>query len=141
MLLQQGKEGGKMQFEQQRLVSCEVCSTRVNVKDMKFDMTGTSLICQECYERQASRSTRFMEQKNLGESAAIERRLERAKNTINYIFYKCEGCQYSFSRKVDFKFNNCPNCGCQSVKIMQKNSAQQIVDTSDQDLDLGIDFI
>ena len=130
-----------MQIEQTNLVTCESCAEKVRMKEMKFDMNGTALICPECYEKQRSRSTRSFERKELGQSVAIERRMERARNTIEYIFYKCEGCNYSFSRKTDFIFKNCPNCGSQSVQAVQKNSAQKIVDESGQDLDLGIDFI
>ena len=124
-----------------KLVSCEACSTRVPIKQMKFDFSGTELICQECYEVQKSRSTSSMAKKQMGQSFAIERRMERAANTSEYIFFKCEECAYSFSRKASFTFKNCPNCGKDSIKVVQKNGAQQVVDGTTQDLDLGIDFI
>lgn len=82
-----------------------------------------------------------MSRKQMGTSIAIERRIEKAANTSDYIFFKCESCAYSFSRKSSFNFKNCPNCGKDSIKVVQKNSAQKVVDGSDQSIDLGIDFI
>ncbi|MFC1753848.1 hypothetical protein ACFL96_10735 [Thermoproteota archaeon] len=130
-----------MQIEQTNLVTCEACSNRVSMKEMKFDLNGTSLICLECYEEQRSRSTRSFERKDLGASVAIERRLERAQRAEDYIYYKCDACSHSFSRKASFVFKKCPNCGDSAVSVIQKNSAQKIVDGSNQDLDLGIDFL
>lgn len=130
-----------MQLEQSKSVTCEICSTRVPIKDMKFDLSGTSLICEPCYGRQHSRSTRHFERKELGPSQSAERRVERSSQVASYLFYQCQSCSYRFSRKASFTFLNCPHCSKQTIKVVQGNTAQQIVDGTYKDDDLGIDII
>jgi Zn finger protein HypA/HybF involved in hydrogenase expression len=125
----------------ENLVSCEKCSKRVNVKEMKFDLSGTELICPECYEKQKKTSTQRFERKELGPSLATERKKERSLNLESYIYYKCSSCSYSFSRNSEFKFKNCPFCGKHTVEAVQKNTAQKIIEDSNKDTDLGIEFL
>jgi len=136
-----GRKGENMLLQQNNLVTCETCSARVPIKEMKFDMSGTSLICSDCYQKQRSRTTASFERKQLGESVAIQRRIERASRAEEYVFYRCDDCKFSFSRKSSFTFKNCPNCGNKRITVMQKNSAQKLLEDSDKDTDLGIEFL
>ncbi|MFQ5474884.1 MAG: hypothetical protein ACE5DM_03545 [Candidatus Nanoarchaeia archaeon] len=128
-----------MQVE--NLVTCEQCSTKVSMKGMKFDLSGTSLICSSCYDKQKKSSTHHFTEKELGPSLANERRVERSASVQDYIFYQCASCSYSFSRKAEFIFKKCPNCSSETISVKQGNSAKRIVEGSDDNLDLGIDFI
>ncbi|MBU0461549.1 MAG: hypothetical protein KJ574_03100 [Nanoarchaeota archaeon] len=131
------------QIEKNNLVTCEICSNKVPIREMKFDLSGTELICSVCYEKQRSRTSGSFEKKDFGPSLAIERRIERASRAESYVFYKCDTCKYSFSRKESFGFKKCPNCGKETLTTLQKNTAQKILDTSDNDKDpdLGIEFL
>ncbi|MBS3159900.1 hypothetical protein J4436_03865 [Candidatus Woesearchaeota archaeon] len=110
------------------------CGNCVPVKEMKYDINGTDLICGECYRYQQLRFKEKVFGKSYNKIETITGKKRDTVDTRRFqeekIKYFCENCHYKFSRKKDFKFNLiCPNCGKTGLRINNNESAQKLIDT------------
>lgn len=81
-------------------VNCRSCEREVLMKDIKFDSTTNSYICERCYDKNRKSSEQEMSVKK--DDMTSKPDLEN---------YLCKNCNYEFSRKKSRTINECPYCG------------------------------
>ncbi len=92
-----------MGFEQDILVTCRSCTSKVNLAEMYRDGSSENLVCKSCYKKM------YYGKNNEG-------RLMQA-GVPNKIHYQCLNCSYSFSRAPNFNLGGvCVNCGKQALQ-------------------------
>ena len=122
-------------------LTCGLCGIKAEIRTMKYDLSGTKLICPSCISKQrggAKPGTTQLErgrllsamEARLGEEQAIQ---ELKADMVNYY---CSACGFRFSRKSEFDVRSCPYCGKETVSKAFTGKAQQLIEEAVSD-DLG----
>src|SRR3989344_261469 len=96
-----------MEPNQDVMVACVECTSKVSLGNTIYDKKGTSLICYECYNK-------------LARGIQPEQYKTVQSSEPDKLIYNCRSCGFKFSRSKNFKFNGlCFNCGKESLQIEQ----------------------
>lgn len=110
------------------MITCKKCKVKVPIKVMKYDMTGSELICFDCYERQVKGFKGKMSNFNSVEQALVRPSEVRKKETKDTVKYYCTACKFRFSRGKEFGFpKNCPYCSKNAVEVWQDVDAATLL--------------
>lgn len=110
-------------------IKCK-CGNRVDIKEMKYGISGQELVCDQCHQTQQANFKR----KLFGANSEVAKKVGGKKiDGGDRMFYYCENCGFKFSRKKDFCFNGrCPNCSKYSIKERKMELAQSLIDDVDK---------
>lgn len=137
------------------MLTCGNCGTRSQMNTMRYNLSGTKLICQSCIERERSGikpgtthsgSVRLQREQMLQKTAAINpaRTSITATQTAapqppteatsgeGMARYVCRSCHFKFSRKRDTDIGACPYCGRESVSPAYEGKAQDLIEESSE---------
>lgn len=135
------------------MLTCGNCGARTQMNTMRYNLSGSKLICQSCIERERSgvkpgtthtMSARLRQEQMLQKTAAItpahttitatqaaapQPATEGAsgEGMANYV---CRSCHFKFSRRRDVEIGACPYCGRDSVTPAYEGKAQDLIEES-----------
>ena len=143
------------------MLTCNSCGTRTQVNTMRYNLSGSKLICQSCVEKERSSikpgtthatSMRLQKehmQRDFNEKTG--RRPEAAEQLHptgtagaalasgdgnGMASYYCRMCHFKFSRKKDAEVNSCPYCGRDSVSQAYEGKAQDLIEQAGEEDEL-----
>ena len=102
---------------------CKRCKTELSHSDMRMDRDGKTIICPDCYDTAYGKKNEHTRMSELGK-VNIEftddfDMPEHHDEPVSTLRYECTSCNFKFSRKRGFQFNNlCPYCGEKTVVII-----------------------
>ncbi len=97
-----------MLFQEEVLLSCKRCSTKVPKSSVKYNSTGEYLICSPCYAK---------EHGDVKTAETKQRTYDPITSNLERVDYECGSCGYNYSRKAGLNFtSNCPYCSRNTVK-------------------------
>ncbi len=121
----------EQQLKSDVLITCKSCRKRFPLRELRYDRTGSDLVCKDCFS--ASRRP--------GEVVRDIRRISpekleptgpRIRDNAALIKYYCLACRFKFSRRADFRFDNCPSCSKSgSIRKDVPLSTSQLLEESD----------
>ncbi|HLC85931.1 MAG TPA: hypothetical protein VJG30_01435 [Candidatus Nanoarchaeia archaeon] len=95
-----------MESNQDIIIACTSCSSRVPISQTTYGSSGKNLICFDCYN-------------SIAKGNKPERVVQSA-DVPDRVSYKCMSCSHSFSRASTFQFGGqCFNCGKKSVQVVE----------------------
>lgn len=106
------------------------------MNQMRYNLTGSRLICPGCVEKERSaikpgtthsispRTGTFTHERS--QTSAAPGQAENEEMTGYY----CRSCRFKFSRKKGFDATSCPYCGRQTVSEAYKGNAQDLIEDS-----------
>jgi hypothetical protein len=95
-------------FQEEVLLSCKRCSTKVPKSSVKYNSTGEFLICSPCYAKEHGGEIK---------SETKQRVYDPIATNLERVDYECTSCGYNYSRKAGLSFAlSCPYCSRNSVK-------------------------
>jgi len=105
---------------------CKRCNNPVSHADMRMDNDGSTIICADCYDIKSGKKPivkpfSATDELNIQLVNETPEQSMAAEDDNEYIVYHCVSCNFKFSRKRNFKFNNCPYCGKQTVVKYENN--------------------
>ncbi|MBI2145321.1 hypothetical protein HYU18_03295 [Candidatus Woesearchaeota archaeon] len=128
------------------MLTCGNCGSRTQVSTMRYNLSGTKLICQVCVEKERSgikpgttqsssarlRQAQFRQSGNGSTAEATagqegEAIIGAAGDTTGYY---CRSCHFKFSRKREADVSSCPYCGRQTVGQQYTGKAQDLIEES-----------
>lgn len=124
------------------MLTCGSCGARTQVSTMRYNITGTRLICQSCVEKERgsikpgtthSSSVRLREQmrRDLNEKTENpEGEVIATAENSGMAGYYCRSCHFKFSRKKEMDVTSCPYCGRESVGQQYSGKAQDLIEES-----------
>ena len=142
------------------MLTCGNCGTRTQMNTMRYNLTGSKLICPDCIDKERSsikpgtthatsgrlqreQAARDVEMKTRGtmttsgSSSTISSPAESSTVQMRsqpaaagMVNYYCTSCHYKFSRKRDVQISSCPYCGRDSVSLAYEGKAQDLIEES-----------
>lgn len=128
------------------MLTCGNCGTRSQMNTMRYNLSGSKLICPACVDKERSgikpgttqsRSIRLqreqMQQKATARAPAAEvseMQPEASAAGTGMAKYYCRSCHFKFSRKRDTEIGACPYCGRESVSPAYEGKAQDLIEES-----------
>ncbi len=93
-------------------ILCKFCNNKVPIESIRYDKTGTKLICKACYEKHASKEKK--------DSVKEE----------TYDTYLCDKCGFRFKRKFGSRIYRCHYCGKGTLRKenMTKNTVDEYLE-------------
>ncbi len=130
------------------MLTCGSCGARTQMNTMRYNLSGSKLICKGCVEKERSSikpgtthatSIRLqreqMQQKmhiadNMPETAGLQQTRTAGEATAGegMVRYYCKMCYFRFSRKKEAEVTSCPYCGRQSVSQAYEGKAQDLIE-------------
>lgn len=112
------------------LITCKTCKKRFPMREFRYDKTGTNLICKDCFTSTRTPSGVLHDARRIAPEK-LEPTGPRLRDG-ELLKYYCVACRFKFSRRADFKFENCPSCGkLGAVKRETPMSTSQLLEESD----------
>ena len=133
------------------MLTCGSCGARTQMNTMRYNLSGSKLICQGCVEKERSSikpgtthatSIRLqreqMQQKmrvrdgadNAPETTGLQQAGTAGEGMVSYY---CRMCHFKFSRKKDTDVNTCPYCGRESVSQAYQGKAQELIEEASRE--------
>ncbi len=126
------------------MLTCGNCGTRTQMNTMRYNLTGSKLICQVCVDKERSGikpgtthsgSARLRQEQMMQKTAAVSQQNSMptgAAGGEGMARYVCRSCHFKFSRKGDIDVPACPYCGRDSVSPAYEGKAQDLIEESTQ---------
>lgn len=115
-------------MEQVRMMRCGLCNNRSELRDMRYHKSGDYLICKDCSEKQSPGAKVVVEK----QPSSIREVHDVSNKPSDKIGYRCKNCGYSFSRTREHNVFVCPYCGKESISILERGAAQNLIDTAQE---------
>lgn len=121
------------------MLTCGSCGTRTQMGAMRYNLSGSKLICEACVDKERSSikpgtthatSLRLREQQMQREVAEKKQPLGGGSQNTGMAGYYCRSCHFKFSRKKDVEITTCPYCGRESVGLQYTGGAQDLIEES-----------
>lgn len=138
------------------MLTCGNCGARTQMNTMRYNLSGSKLICQSCIEKERSglkpgtthsMSARLRQEQMAQKTTAVmpaygETAAARAAETQQsgmraeaaggegMARYVCRSCHFKFSRRRDIEIGACPYCGRESVSPAYEGKAQDLIEES-----------
>lgn len=127
------------------MLTCGTCGTRTQMNTMRYNLSGSKLICQNCVDKERSsikpgtthatsiRLQREQIQRDVNEKTGRSEASEqfhtgRTAGSNGMMSYSCRSCHFKFSRKRDMEITSCPYCGRQTVATAFEGGAQDLIE-------------
>ena len=91
-------------------VKCRKCGMNVLFTELIRDDEG-QVVCIHCYRK-------LKQVKDSLNNEIIPESREIKEDNSERLNYYCNGCAFKFSRRIGFNFSKCPNCGQESISIL-----------------------
>ncbi len=130
------------------MLTCGNCGARSQMNTMRYNLSGSKLICPNCIEKERSgikpgtthsRSARLRQEQMMQKTAATmpagtqeSGNHTGASGGEGMAKYVCRSCHFKFSRKKDMDVNACPYCGRDAVSPAYEGKAQDLIEESTQ---------
>ncbi len=128
------------------MLTCGNCGARSQMNTMRYNLSGTRLICPACVDKERSgikpgttqsRSIRLqreqMQQKATARAPFAEAgEMQPEASGTGMAKYYCRSCHFKFSRKRDAEIGTCPYCGRETVSTAYEGKAQDLIEESAQ---------
>ena len=117
-------------MDESTLITCRKCKVKVPIKVMKYDLSGSELICFDCYERQVKGIKGTMQTHDFSspENVMVRPSEVRKKETKDTLRYYCTACKFRFSRGKEFGYpKNCPYCSKDAVDLWRDVDAATLL--------------
>ncbi len=92
------------------LITCRSCRKRYPIRELRYDKTGSDLICKDCFSASRRPNDVLQDMKRIPPEK-LEPTGPRVRDNADLLKYYCLTCRFKFSRRTDFHFENCPSCG------------------------------
>lgn len=126
------------------MLTCGNCGTRTQMNTMRYNLSGSKLICQSCIEKERSGikpgtthsgSARLRQEQMLQKTATMNAGAQQSTQIEgasgeSMARYVCRSCHFKFSRKGDIDVPACPYCGRDSVSPAYEGKAQDLIEES-----------
>ena len=126
------------------MLTCGNCGTRSQMNTMRYNLSGSKLICPACVDKERSgikpgttqsRSIRLqreqMQQKATTRTPAAEAGdMQAEASGTGMAKYYCRSCHFKFSRKREMDATACPYCGRETVSTAYEGKAQDLIEES-----------
>ncbi|MBI2176176.1 hypothetical protein HYU40_02375 [Candidatus Woesearchaeota archaeon] len=134
------------------MLTCGNCGARTQMNTMRYNLSGSKLICQNCIEKERSglkpgtthsMSARLRQEQMVQKTAATmplhtEAAGDQGQNHTGpaeaggegMARYVCRSCHFKFSRKRDVEIGTCPYCGREAVSPAYEGKAQDLIEES-----------
>lgn len=137
------------------MLTCGNCGARTQMNTMRYNLSGSKLICQNCIEKERSgvkpgtthsMSARLRQEQMVQKTAAtipVHTWMATAQTSASQqssmpaeaggegmARYVCQSCHFKFSRKRDVEIGACPYCGRESVSPAYEGKAQDLIEES-----------
>ena len=122
----------ELQLKGDVLITCKGCKNRFSIRELRYDKEGKDLICKECFANAKGSSSKQKATLRQIPTEQLEPTGPRMRDAPDLMNYYCFVCRYKFSRKADFKFENCPSCG--KLGSIRKNTpltSSQLLEEAD----------
>lgn len=104
----------------ERELRCKRCNKYVPIKEMKYEKTGTFLVCAACRgEEKKAPKVMPLVKRPFGEPKLYK--------------YQCRDCRYQFKRSPVSPVSKCPNCGSSKLIRYEKMDADDVLKLADID--------
>lgn len=133
------------------MLTCGGCGVRTQMGQMRYNLSGTKLICQDCVQKERSsikpgttHSTSLRLQREqmsprgiggkIAETVAEAAELRTGKGGAgsgegpDTVRYYCRSCHFKFSRKKEVEIVTCPYCGRQTLSLAYEGKAQDLIE-------------
>ena len=134
------------------MLTCGSCGARTQMNTMRYNLSGSKLICQNCVDKERSsikpgtthatsmRLQREQIRRDVNEKTERSEAPERLRPTgaagvsagkagsNGVMSYLCRSCHFKFSRKKDMEITSCPYCGRQTVTTAFEGGAQDLIE-------------
>ncbi|MBS3109197.1 hypothetical protein J4227_01585 [Candidatus Woesearchaeota archaeon] len=119
------------------LIACKRCNTKTPVRDMKYDMNGSDLICGRCYEIKIAAKKMPRDGSKYADPRKFKLEFTDPLEAKKEVKYFCQHCKFKFSRKKEHGVPKvCPNCNKMSLVIQGSTSADTLLrDSSRKEFD------
>ena len=132
------------------MLTCGNCGARTQMNSMRYNLSGSKLICQNCIEKERSgikpgtthsKSVRLQREQMIEKTAARDDGTQQGSIHTEVVGgtggsgmakYYCRSCQFKFARKKDVEIGACPYCGRESVSPAYEGKAQDLIEESTQ---------
>ncbi len=126
------------------MLTCGNCGTRSQMNTMRYNLSGSKLICTACVDKERSgikpgttqsRSIRLqreqMQQKATARTPVTgEGGTQPEAAAAGMAKYYCRSCHFKFSRKRETDVGACPYCGRETVSTAYEGKAQDLIEES-----------
>lgn len=133
------------------MLTCGSCGARTQMNTMRYNLSGSKLICQGCVEKERSSikpgtthaTSIRLQREQMQQKTRIADRADNAPETAGLqqarsaggaamgegmVSYYCRMCHFKFSRKKDTEVGTCPYCGRESVSQAYEGKAQDLIE-------------
>ncbi|MBI2580976.1 hypothetical protein HYV85_04180 [Candidatus Woesearchaeota archaeon] len=136
------------------MLTCGSCGARTQMNTMRYNLSGSKLICQGCVEKERSSikpgtthaTSIRLQREQMQQKMRVTGRADNAPETAGLqqaraagaaaageggegmVSYYCRMCHFKFSRKKDAEVNACPYCGRESVSQAYEGKAQDLIE-------------
>ena len=127
------------------MLTCGSCGARTQMNTMRYNLSGSKLICQNCVDKERSsikpgtthatsiRLQREQIQRDVNEKTGRSEASERLRpmgtaGSNGMVSYFCRSCHFKFSRKRDTEIMSCPYCGRQTITTAFEGGAQDLIE-------------
>ncbi len=118
------------------MLTCGNCGTRTQISSMRYNLTGTRLICQSCINKERGAIKPGTTQSSLRLQEKIGKNTTASKpSDEGMVGYFCRSCHFKFSRKKGMEITTCPYCSRQTVSLQYTGKAQDLIESSSSEDD------